>query len=81
MQIALDGKAEPATDRSKLREAHVADRRSPEAHIAEPEGAIGLTRVELGEEPGGSGIGREELDDRARGGGRGPSATLALHGP
>jgi len=66
MQIALDGKAEPAADRGELRDAHVAEFGTPEAQITEPEGAIRITRVEFGEEPRGAGIGREEFDDRAR---------------
>ena len=66
MQIALDGKAEPAADRGELREVHVAELGTPEAQIAEPQDAIGITRVEFGEEPRGTSIGREEFDDPAR---------------
>jgi hypothetical protein len=61
VEVSLDGKPEPTADCCKFREAHIAELGEPEAEIAEPEGAVGIGRVELREEPCGASVGREEL--------------------
>lgn len=56
-EVTFDRQAEPASEGGEFRNGNRAEFGFSETEIAEPEGDVGLFRVEFGEEPGCTGIG------------------------
>jgi hypothetical protein len=61
VEIALEAKAQGAADGGQLVQADIAEFRFTEAEVAETEGEMSTTWVQLREEPGGVAVGGEEL--------------------
>jgi hypothetical protein len=72
-QVALEGQPQAAAHRRQFREAHVAEFRGPEPEIAQPDGEVGILRVEFRQQPRTAGVGREQLNSFTTG--RTSSAT------